>query len=399
MISSTSSSPDRAARPPAVALLAAAALLVAAAGCASGRASRELPFEAGPRARIALLPPENLTAGTLPVRRILGTLEVAVARAGLEVVSGDAIQEFLARHRIRYTGGVDGAMARAAQEELGVDALLVSSVELYAPTPPRFGVALRLVSAGEEPRILWTSGFARAGDDSPGLLRLGVVEDLGRLERDALDGLARSLADFLAGEGARAPTCPSSRRFRPRIEFRAPDLDPEQTYSVAVLPFLNETDRRFAGEVVALEFVRQLQARPGFEVLEPGVVRENLLKQRIVMEGGVSLETARLLLGTLAADLIVAGYVREYEDAGEAAAVPRVHLTVLVIESRTNRVVWHSTSYNRGDDGVFLFDWGRISTAPALTCRIARRVADGISAGDASPARRPTARPPPESVP
>ena len=119
----------------------------------------------------------------------------------------------------------------------------------------------------------------------------------------------------------------------------------------------------------------RLAATPGLQPLEPGVVREVLLRGRIVMEGGVSLETVRLLLGTLGADLVLAGEVLDYDDA----ATPKVNFSVTVLDRGSGEALWQSISHNQGDDGVFFFDAGRVSTAHDLTCRMAAAVGDGMT--------------------
>jgi hypothetical protein len=143
-----------------------------------------------------------------------------------------------------------------------------------------------------------------------------------------------------------------------------------------VLPFVNETGRLDAGEVVALELVRELSRQPGLRLFEPGVVRSELLRNRVVMEGGVSHETARIALGAFDADVIVAGWVRTYDEY----PVPRLEFTAVALDTRTNRVLWESTSYNRGEEGVWFFGAGRISTSLGLACRMARPVAEGMAA-------------------
>jgi hypothetical protein len=127
--------------------------------------------------------------------------------------------------------------------------------------------------------------------------------------------------------------------------------------------------------VVALEMVRALAASERFEVMEPGRVREQLLSYRIILEGGVSFDTARVVAGMLDVNLVVSGYVREFNDAG----VPKVEFTVLVLEKRTEELVWQSTSYNTGADGVWFFGLGQVSTASALTCRMMRNVVEGMA--------------------
>jgi hypothetical protein len=357
-------------------------MLVTAAGMAC--AARPAAQAHGPKehTRVAVLPPDNLSSGSVPTRELRDAVELALARRGVEVVSGDLVERFLARYRLRYTGGIDGAAAKAAGEEMGVDGVIITSVEQYvAGESPRLALTLRLVAANDQATLLWVDGISRAGDEKPGLLGLGIIGDMRKLEAKVLPRLADSLGRFLEGHGPAAPPCPDGGRFRPKVPYRSPMMDPKQTYTVAVVPFRNLTARRGPGEVVALTFVRQMAAVPNFKVLEPGVVRDLLLRFRIIMEGGVSVDQVRTILGALGADLVVAGDVFEFVASG----VPNVNFNATILEGHTGRIVWQSTSYNRGDDGVFFFDAGMVSTSSALTCRMVRSAVDGMFTAKVTP--------------
>lgn len=390
MTSSTSSSGRRAAPRP---LVLALALAAAPAALSCGHAGPH----PGDRARtfsIAVLPVDNLSGGGAPVRDLLPQVERALARAGLRIVGGEAVQAFLARHRVRYTGAVDGATARAAGEELGVDGILVTSLDQYAAeNVPQFGISMRVVSAEEQARILWVDAFHRVGNDAPGLLALGVVKDVEVLREEALDRLAASLAAALAGEFRPVQACEGERRFQPRVRFRGGDLPPERPYSVAVVPFANRTSRRGAGEAVSLEFVRQLASSGRFRVLEPGVVRDVLIRFRIVMTGGVSVDTARMMVGALGADLVLGGEVLEFGDVSGAG--PGVAFGAVMLESGSGEVVWASSSYARGEDGVHFFGIGRVRSAPALACRMVNGVIDRMIGSSSRPG--PVTAPAPEA--
>ncbi len=352
--------------------LSGALLCAALVACAGAR-----PVAAPRASRVALFPPANLSGASVPMAELRAGLEAALRDEHVALVEPAALEEFLARHRIRNTSGVDREAALAAAAELGADGVLVALVELYQRAgPAKLGVTLRLVTTGAEPAIAWIDGRSRTGDDSPGLFDLGLA-DYPELQARVLRGLAASFAAWRDGAGPRAPACAPSSRFRPRIAFRAPALERAGRASVAVLPFLNETQRRSAGEVLALEFARQLEASGRFRVIEPGLVRDELLRYRIVMESGVSLDAARVVSALLHADLVLAGTVRDYQDGGDA---PGVDFTTVVLESKNDEVVWQSTSHNRGDDGVFFFDAGRVSTAGELGCRMAGGVVELLGA-------------------
>ncbi|MGZ6143727.1 MAG: hypothetical protein ACXWLM_10325, partial [Myxococcales bacterium] len=322
--------------------LLALALLAAAGASAAAQA----PPAPG---RFALFPAANLSGAVAPVQELEAMLEKELRDRGVPLVSGDAVDAFLAERRIRYTAGLSPDDALAARNALGVTGVLIATVTAYQRDPPRLGLELRLVSADLKPRILWADGVFRAGDESPGLFELGVITDPNLLARRVFGDLAGSLATFLKGSGPAARACPSSGRFSPQVSFRAPSLDPAATLTVAVLPFVNETPRRNAGDLLSLIFVRQLLAGGRFRVVEPGAVRDELLRFRIVMEGGVSLDTARIVMELMQADLVLAGTVRTYADPNGGAGAPSVQFGAILLDRKNNEVLWESSSDSKGD--------------------------------------------------
>jgi hypothetical protein len=309
----------------------------------------------------------------VPVKETQLAIEVAL-REEFDLVGGDILEQFLSHHRLRFTGGVHGEAAVAARDELGADAILVTSIVTYrSGSPPAIGITMRLVSAAEEPVILWMDQASFDGDEAPGLLGLGRVESMPAAQDRVLTRLVRSLRRALEGEAASPGDCGGGWRYAPKVRFRSRVLDEPGRVTLAVMPFLNRSARRGAGEIVSLEFVRQLVATGQYRVLEPGVVREYLLRARVIMPGGVSLEATRLLLGAMDVDLVLSGVVQDYgESAGTKGVVLR--FTATVVEGHGGRVVWQSRSYNHGDEGVYFFGLGRVLTQGKLACRMVEPV-------------------------
>jgi hypothetical protein len=140
-----------------------------------------------------------------------------------------------------------------------------------------------------------------------------------------------------------------------------------------VLPFSNKYAPKNAGNVVPLHLIQHLLAYGNLTVIEPGLIREDLLKYRIVMEAGPSLAVADILTSerSLGADLIVAGSVFDYQGL---RGVPKVNFSVQAVEAHTREVVWWSRSDASGDDGVLFFNVGKIYSAHGLTSRMAKAV-------------------------
>lgn len=364
-------------------LLVVAAVAAVASGCghrAPGVAPALGPAGTSARPRIALLPIDNLSGRPAPVKELLAAIERALG-SSVDVVDGAELERFLTRHRLRHTGGIDGASARAARDELGANAVLVTSLTVYREAgPPVLGLTARLVKTGETAEILWMDAFTWAGDQAPGLLGLGRMERMAPVQERVIGQLAASFEGFLAGE-SRDGRC-NGRRYRPKLRYRSPDLDAPERRTVAVVPFLDHAKRLGSGEVVALEFVRQLVASGRYRILEPGVVRDYLLRARVLIPGGVSVETTRLVLGSLGAEIVLSGMVLDFEEGAQGNTMIRFRAVLL---DSSGSVLWSSSSYNRGDDGVFFFGLGRVGSPQALTCRMVTGVVRAMDRTDATP--------------
>jgi TolB-like protein len=364
---------------------AAAQAPVAASGVRGGPAVTQRP----PLRRLAVFPLVNASGVVAPMRDIGAALRRQLEKERIPFVEGAPVDDFLARHRIRYTGGLDAATAVLASRELGVDQVLITTVVAVGREPmPRLSVEARLVTAADDPRIVWADGFSRLGDESPGAFDLGVIRDFDELAARGFAGLARSLSAFAQQKEAAPAVCPPAGRFRPRSSYRSAALDFSAPRTIAVLPFQNLTRRRNAGDVISLAFVRQFQSLSSVSVTEPGVLRDDLLRFRVVLQGGISLDVARMTMELVHADLALTGVVRSFDDALSADGVPRLEYTVMLLDRRGDEVVWRSTSYSQGDDGVFFFDAGKVSTVGDLACRMAQSTVRAMLEQRPTPGRK-----------
>ena len=351
------------------ALLLCAAVLLCA-GCAGN--SRVTIPDGRRGMQVAVLPVENLSGGTAPLAALRRSLGETMAKSGLRVVPEEAIDRFIREHRIRYTGGVDVETSRSLKTQLQADAVLVTSLEYYTEeAPPKMALMARLVSTGDRSEILWMESVALAGDEEPGILGLGLIGDPTSLRSKVLEQAGRSLDVWLAGGGTPDG---SGGRYGPRAVFAALGDQGDRIPVLAVLPFINQSTRKNAGEMAVLHLVKQLFDSGRFLVIEPGEVRNRMLQMRLIMEDGVALPQVDLMSRAMQVDYLVTGKVFEYQDYVGAVGSPKVDFSLQVIEGTEKKVVWSSKSYNEGNDGVFFYDWGRTYTASALAQRMTRAV-------------------------
>jgi TolB-like protein len=366
--------------------LALAAAALAAAGCARGRAGPAPASAWSPglaRARIALLPANNLTGQAVSIQAIQEALELAFRSRQLDVTAGDAVRRAMAVHRIRNTRGVDAVSAKALREELGVDAVLVTSVlQLDVVFPAKLVVELRLVSTGDPPRLLWADGMALGGMDSPGFLGLGVLPAMTDVQFEVVNALAGSLTAYLDRGSLPEARCSP---IRPRVAAGVRRVDVPPPWGVALLPFVNQSGRRDASDAVSAELIRQLVATGLFRVVEPGMVRAEMLSRRIIIGGGASLDTANAMGSLLEVPILITGTIRDYSDVPGSGGPPRIEFSVYAIAGATGRVLWWSGSRAGGEDGVLFFGLGRVTTAAALACGASRGIAERMLANAENP--------------
>ncbi len=346
-------------------------------GCAGTREGKKGDSYVGDgKFSIAVFPIENLTGTRTPLKEIRELLINQLKASGFDILEEEALEKFMARNRIRYIGGLDAETAKAFGRETRVKGVLIASLELYSePNPPKIAMISRLISTGDRPAILWTDGVGLAGDDSPGILGVGLIVDPGILLQKALQSLSASLArSLLMKKEERGRE--GKKKFRPKIAYRSPEIDSGKKYTVAVLPFFNKSERKFGGEIMQLQFVRNLRELGDLDVLEPGVVRRQFLAMRIIMDQGVSLADADAIFSTLNADLVVSGDLFNYRDTEGGWGIPKVDFSVLFVDRKGRKVVWSSWSYNGGDDGVFFFDLGRVNTAHVMASQMTRWIGE-----------------------
>jgi TolB-like protein len=330
---------------------------------------------AAPRpAAVAVFPIENLSGGAIAAGEIRTFLAGTLAADGVRVLDDAVLEQFFERHRVRDTSGIDAPTAEALRAETGVQGILVASVEQAGTSlPPKFAVVARLVALDAAPAVVWADDVAMSGDDAPGLFDLGLVSDYDTLQSRGLARLGGSLGAYVKTGQAPAPR--ADAKFRPGAVYRGLALDPKRTYSVAVMPFVNLTDRGGAGEILALLFVRHLSAFAGLQVLDPGVVRRQLLDARIILEGGLSFSDADTVGALSGADFVIGGRVLRYDGSAGYGSDVRVEFSTVLIERSSRRVVWSSDSHNDAREDVGLFGRGASKTAHVMATQMVRLTA------------------------
>ena len=339
------------------------------AGCAHNHElSRQAPSLPGKNAlRVVVFPMDNLSGAFVPVKDIRKAWVRKLEGTGLHIIDDDILEYTLTKHRIRFVGGVDTTTARAFREEAKADAIFITSLEYYSEIyPPKIALISRLVTTEERPKIIWMESVGLAGDDSPGILGLGLIRDFNTLQDKALQRLADSFALWQRDNGQLCDADSVEGKYKPKEFYSASPLDPAKKTSIAVVPLYNESMRKRGGEIAQLHFTRQLKCMANIDPVEPGLIREKMLGIRMIMIEGVSIRDVDVLTYVLESDFVLSGTVFDYQDPQGGSGTPKIDFSALLINKSDRKVVWLSKSYNKGDDGVFFYDVGRENNANVM---------------------------------
>jgi hypothetical protein len=361
--------------------------LASLSGCAGVRDNAEESIQSGSgqvKPLLAVLPVQNYSSTPAPLYDLHQAFAEHLQHHGLQLLGKEELEAFMARHRLRHVGGIGRGINRAFAEEEGVDGVIITYLEEYRKKkPPKFSLMARLIMVSDLPEVVWMDSASFAGNEAPGLLNLGLVNNINVLEERAMERLANSLVDYLAGQQPQGiqqrhrenPEINS----RPRIYYKSRSLTPDKKHKIVIMPFLNESERRFAGELIGLHFLKHMvMNRDAYEVIEPGVVRNELLANRVVIPYGLSVADDELVFSQLDADLLLSGDVMDYSDPG-GDNMPTVNFTSYAIAREDNEMVWSSQSINSGDEGVHIFGLDRIFTASVLSSYMTEHITRMLS--------------------
>jgi TolB-like protein len=160
-------------------------------------------------------------------------------------------------------------------------------------------------------------------------------------------------------------------------------LNPEADMSfyerIGVVPFINLTSDRFAGEKITSTFVTELLITEKFEVVERGEFDHAVGQVRNSTGGSPSQELTAAQLAAIGEKAgvngIIEGVVKEYEmiRVGQGT-YPLISFNVKLVDAPTGRVVWESSYSGKGGPKLPLVGWGETHTLSELAQKACRNV-------------------------
>jgi len=303
--------------------------------------------------KIAVFPFENFTEDKNAESVIMPVLKQKLKDKGYEILDDNVLNKFFLKERIRTTGYISKDIAKKIKEEFNVDAILLGSINSFSKNNLQVGISAYVVNPSDS-TIIWADHASASAEDFVKILGLGKIETIQELTSKVLDRLIKSFDKVPA--------------------FKEKEL----TYKIAVMPFKNKSKIKKAGQIVTYMFIEELFKNKNFEPVNYGEIKKAIIDLRIRKKEQLDFKTIKSISDYLGVDGIIIGTVESYNEQ-EGNFPPQVTITARLIDVRRNRILWCDSYQYKGDDGIFIFDWGKITTAENVGYKVVSKLLNKMS--------------------
>jgi TolB-like protein len=318
-------------------------LLSPAKGIAGAEAGTELVVS---KEKIAIFDFENLSGADSALAYVMPVVTGLMESKGFDLQDEKSLNAFLIKERVRTTSYISRELALKMEKEMNVTAVLLGTIYAFSMgSNPQLGLSARLVDSSTG-AILWSEYASATGDDFTTILGLGALHSMKELLPVVVD---RVFASFSTN---------------PSLKIA------EETYRIAVMPFLNNTGLQDKGMIPTYMFMVGLFKKSIYVPVEFGELRSAIVNTRIRDRGEVDYRSIAGISESLDVDGILVGAVELYSDGRETGSAPEVVISARLIDARKNRLVWCDSYQMNGDEGISILDFGKIKTVDKVAYKV-----------------------------
>lgn len=309
--------------PPAI--LIAALLLSAATGeppesAAAAPAAVAAPPAAVPRARVAIVPFENVTRIAGARATVMETMAATLAKKGFDVVPEEAVEGWLLAHRVRYLDSLPAGQLGELLFAVGADAAVVGTVLAWRDDEkdPEVAIAARLLTPTGA--VLWSDVRGLTGAETAGALGLSRAVSV----RGVADRLVAALLEavpplHLQAVRAAPPGLPMTLPAPMAFRWREPI---SRHVPIAILPLQNFGSDRDATRVVEAILQDRLGGQASLTTVPTADLRLAVASTGLRSPVQLSLDQLRVLAKELGTSLFVRGTILTFGQTTAAGERP-----------------------------------------------------------------------------
>jgi nucleotide-binding universal stress UspA family protein len=314
---------------------------------------------AGAQVRVALLPFNNAAAVESAREVVEEYSRRYMERRGIETVDADSVSGVLRSLRIRNTATPAQADLRALADSLDVSLVLLGTIHRFTldSTFSEATICARLFDV-EKAQMVWNDCAVTAGGGERALVSTPVHRRADKLAKSTVKRLFSSLNTDLTEQRYRIDELVvSHHKNKQRVACT----------TVAVIPPVDEAEGSSGGDMIG-DFLVMSLARRGFNVVDPGRVRDVMLQCEDLRHGQSVNAVSTALAESLGVDLVVTGTVSDLTTARHVSlgSNPEAAFELRMIDPSNNVVMWAKHFRRTGKSGSALFGVGAIHSPARL---------------------------------
>ncbi len=300
--------------------------------------------------KIAIFPFENFSEDKEAIKITIPILKDKLISKGYEILDDESMNNFMIKERIRTTGCVCQDIAIKMGKELNVKAILTGTINTYNKSDnPQFGLTMRLISTSDG-SVMWAEHSAGTGDDFAGILEIGKINSIEKLADKIINRALKSFSTLF------------------------PKKETEDVYKIAVMPFQNMSKVKDSGNITTFMFLTELFKSKKYLPIEYGEVKRLIVDLRVREKGELDLNHVSEIAAKAGIDGVLVGSVDMYRSGSGTDIAPEAEISARLIDARKNKVIWCETYYVKGDDDIFMLDWGRIRSVENTAYKIVKKL-------------------------
>lgn len=286
--------------------------------------------------RFAILPFYNLSGSSGAPSKVMEMILKHFDSRQLSYVSHDELRSILRHYRIRLLGSINGTEISQITQEAHVDYFLLGTVNFYEDRDnPEISISVRIINARTK-KVIAAATRSATGKDYEKLFGTGIIGSIDVL----LDKVVDELFDDL---------------FTDQNEIKT---HAQNDVTVVIIPFDNLSEKKNAGLIVSSILLSDL-VNKGYEVIEPGIVQEVMMKHRRILRGEIDFSTLDTLKSLHDFDVIVTGSVDLFEPS-RGSTQPRLELGMRMLDASNGKIICMYNDARRGNDSESFFGFGKI---------------------------------------
>lgn len=299
--------------------------------------------------KVLLMPIVNFSGKSQALDMVVPKLINSYREKLGSIYEPDELRDILRKYRIRSSGMITEAHAKKLRADLGVDYIIISSIDLFEQSNIyEVGISHRVIDIVSM-RIVCANSVSATNLDYMKIFGIGKINDI------------ETLTDKVISELNKKFSIPN---------FNWVEIYKEEENTAAIVEFDNNSRFSRAGKVVMNQLIT-LFFNNNFSILEPGEIYESMIRARSIDRGALNEISIKDLCQHYNVDYFITGTVDEFSFAsGGENASPQVQIDLRCIKGKGSKIIYVDNIYKDGAESETIFKLGRCNSLGKLSFRV-----------------------------